>query len=75
MGSDKTGGNAAYIGFGTMGFVYTINGGYDYTKGGPNYTTYNVTTVFGGTLNLDLLLVSFHPTCDDDQQFFGFQKR
>jgi hypothetical protein len=46
-----TGGNAAYIGNGTVNFVYTINGGMVTTKGGSNYRS-KVTTVFGGTLNL-----------------------
>jgi hypothetical protein len=50
-GVDKTGGNAAYIGFGTVSLVYNINGGMITTKGGPNYRS-KVTTVFGGTLNL-----------------------
>ena len=46
-----TGGNAAYLGNGTVNFVYTINGGMVTTKGGSNYRA-KVTTVFGGTLNL-----------------------
>ena len=47
----KIGGNAAYVGNGTVNFIYTINGGMIDTRGGPNYRT-KVTTVFGGTLNL-----------------------
>lgn len=46
-----TGGNAAYLGGGTVNFVYTINGGMVTTKGGSNYRS-KVTTIFGGTLNL-----------------------
>lgn len=46
-----TGGNAAYIGVGTVNFIYTINGGMIDVIGGPNYRS-KVTTVFGGTLNL-----------------------
>jgi hypothetical protein len=46
-----TGGNAAYLGMGTVNFIYTINGGMVTTKGGSNYRS-KVTTVFGGTLNL-----------------------
>jgi len=45
------GGNSAYLGMGTVNFVYTINGGMVTTKGGSNYRS-KVTTVFGGTLNL-----------------------
>ncbi|MEJ0082844.1 MAG: T9SS type A sorting domain-containing protein [Puia sp.] len=46
-----TGGNAAYLGNGTVNFIYTINGGMVTTKGGSNYRS-KVTTIFGGTLNL-----------------------
>ncbi len=46
-----TGGNAAYLGLGTVNFSYTINGGMIGTRGGPNYAA-KVTTIFGGTLNL-----------------------
>jgi hypothetical protein len=50
-GISTTGGNAAYIGMGTVNFVYSINGGMITLDGGSNYNS-SVTTVIGGTLNL-----------------------
>ncbi len=50
-GTASTGGNSAYLGTGTVPFVYTINGGMISTQGGPNYTA-TVHTIYGGTLNL-----------------------
>ncbi len=50
-GFGSTGGNAAYIGVGTVNFTYTINGGMITLDGGSNYNS-SVTTVIGGTLKL-----------------------
>jgi hypothetical protein len=50
-GIATTGGNAAYIGVGTVNFVYNINGGMITLDGGSNYNA-SVTTVIGGTLKL-----------------------
>jgi hypothetical protein len=50
-GIGTAGGNAAYLGLGTVNFVYSINGGLITLDGGSNYNS-SVTTVIGGTLNL-----------------------
>jgi hypothetical protein len=50
-GIATTGGNAAYIGLGTVNFAYSINGGMITLDGGSNYNS-SVTTVIGGTLKL-----------------------
>jgi Secretion system C-terminal sorting domain len=50
-GIATTGGNAAYLGLGTVNFAYSINGGMITLDGGSNYNS-SVTTVIGGTLKL-----------------------
>lgn len=50
-GMASTGGNAAYLGLGTVNFTYNINGGMITLDGGSNYRS-SVTTTIGGTLNL-----------------------
>jgi Secretion system C-terminal sorting domain len=50
-GFASTGGNAAYLGMGTVNFIYSINGGMITLDGGSNYNS-SVTTVIGGTLKL-----------------------
>jgi hypothetical protein len=50
-GFGSAGGNAAYLGMGTVGFAYTINGGLITLKGGSNFNS-SITTVIGGTLKL-----------------------
>jgi hypothetical protein len=50
-GIGNTGGNAAYLGLGTVNFSYSINGGMITLDGGSNYNS-SVTTVIGGTLKL-----------------------
>ena len=50
-GIGTTGGNAAYLGVGTVNFTYNINGGMITLDGGSNYNA-SVTTVIGGTLKL-----------------------
>jgi hypothetical protein len=50
-GIGMAGGNAAYLGLGTVNFAYSINGGMITLDGGSNYNS-SVTTVIGGTLNL-----------------------
>src|SRR5450432_1450614 len=50
-GFASTGGNAAYLGVGTVNFIYSINGGMITLDGGSNYNS-SVTTVIGGTLHL-----------------------
>jgi hypothetical protein len=50
-GISNTGGNAAYIGMGTVSFIYSINGGMITLDGGSNYNS-SVTTVIGGILML-----------------------
>src|SRR5450432_165202 len=50
-GSGSTGGNAAYLGLGTIPFTYSINGGMITQDGGSNYKS-GVSTTIGGTLKL-----------------------
>jgi hypothetical protein len=50
-GFGSAGGNAAYLGTGTVNFVYDVNGGMITIQGGSNYKS-SVTTVIGGTLHL-----------------------
>ena len=50
-GFASTGGNAAYIGVGSVNFTYSINGGMITLDGGSNYNA-SVTTVIGGKLKL-----------------------
>jgi hypothetical protein len=50
-GFGSTGGNAAYLGNGTVNFTYAINGGMITLDGGSNYNS-SVTTVIGGVMKL-----------------------
>jgi hypothetical protein len=50
-GVGSTGGNAAYLGLGTVNFTYAINGGLITLDGGSNYNS-SVTTVIGGIMKL-----------------------
>jgi hypothetical protein len=50
-GVGTTGGNAAYLGVGTVNFAYSINGGMITLDGGSNYNS-SVTTVIGGVMKL-----------------------
>ncbi len=50
-GFASAGGNAAYLGTGTVNFTYDVNGGMITIQGGSNYKS-SVTTVIGGILNL-----------------------
>ena len=50
-GVDNTGGNAAYLGLGTVNFSYTVNGGMITLDGGSNYRS-AVTTIIGGIMKL-----------------------
>jgi hypothetical protein len=68
-----TGGNAAYLGLGTVPFFYTINGGMVDTKGGPNYRA-KVTTIFGGTLNLTYYWCPAIILAYDISDFTAFKK-
>ncbi|HTL07707.1 MAG TPA: choice-of-anchor E domain-containing protein [Chitinophagaceae bacterium] len=45
------GGNAAYLGTGTVNYVYAINGGMITQDGGSNYNS-SVSTTIGGTISL-----------------------
>ncbi len=50
-GVGSTGGNAAYLGLGTVNFTYAINGGLITLDGGSNYNS-SITTVIGGIMKL-----------------------
>jgi hypothetical protein len=50
-GAGSTGGNAAYVGVGTINVTYAINGGMVTLDGGSNYNS-SVTTVIGGIIRL-----------------------
>jgi len=51
FGVDKTGGNPAYLGVGTVNFSYKITGGMIAKKGSTNYSSL-ITTVIGGIMKL-----------------------
>jgi len=50
-GGANIGGNAAYLGLGTVNFTYAINGGMITQDGGSNYNA-SVSTTIGGTISL-----------------------
>jgi hypothetical protein len=50
-GFATAGGNAAYLGLGTVNFNYDVNGGMITIQGGSNYKS-SVTTVIGGIMHL-----------------------
>ncbi|HSZ32605.1 MAG TPA: T9SS type A sorting domain-containing protein [Puia sp.] len=50
-GFGSAGGNAAYLGTGTVNFTYDVNGGMITIQGGSNYKS-SVTTVIGGIMHL-----------------------
>ena len=50
-GTGATGGNAAYLGLGTVDFTYKINGGMIALDGGLNYKS-GISTTIGGTIAL-----------------------
>lgn len=50
-GTAQTGGNAAYIGLGTVDFTYKVNGGVIALDGGLNYNS-SISTDIGGTIAL-----------------------
>jgi hypothetical protein len=72
-GIGNAGGNAAYLGLGTVNFAYSINGGMITLDGGSNYNS-SVTTVIGGTLNLTYYWCPTIPLGAEISNFSVFKK-
>jgi hypothetical protein len=72
-GVANTGGNAAYLGLGTVNFTYNINGGMITLDGGSNYRS-SVTTTIGGTLNLTYYWCPAIPLGSTIKSFTVFKK-
>ncbi len=72
-GFGSAGGNAAYLGTGTVNFVYDVNGGMITVQGGSNYKS-SVTTVIGGTLHLTYYWCPTVPLGTAITNFSAFKK-
>ncbi len=72
-GLATTGGNAGYLGVGTVNLTYTITGGMIPLDGGSNYN-FSVTTVIGGTLNLTYYWCPATPLGANISNFSAFKK-
>ena len=72
-GSGTTGGNAAYIGLGTLGLVYTVSGGLITLDGGANDTT-TIVTIIRGTLNLTYFWCPSIPLASTISNFSAYKK-
>ncbi|MBS1596637.1 MAG: choice-of-anchor E domain-containing protein [Bacteroidetes bacterium] len=72
-GTGATGGNASYIGVGSVGIVYTVSGGLITLDGGANDTTTIVTTIWG-TLNLTYYWCPSIPLATSISNFSAFKK-
>ncbi|MFI5153867.1 MAG: choice-of-anchor E domain-containing protein [Chitinophagales bacterium] len=69
----QTGGNAAYIGMGTVDFTYKINGGLIALDGGLNYLA-SVTTTIAGTFNLTYYWCPSNPLATSITYFSAIKK-
>ncbi|GAC1448930.1 MAG: hypothetical protein NVSMB7_10810 [Chitinophagaceae bacterium] len=72
-GSGATGGNAAYLGTGTVPFTYAINGGMITQDGGSNYKS-SVSTTIGGTMSLTYYYCPMSLLATSLQNFSAFKK-
>jgi hypothetical protein len=72
-GRGSTGGNAAFIGNGTLPFVFSINGGMITLDGGSNYKS-GVTTTIGGTMKLTYYYCPMAILASSLQNFSAFKK-
>jgi hypothetical protein len=72
-GSGSTGGNAAYLGLGTVPFTYAINGGMITEDGGSNYKS-SVSTTIGGTLSLLYYYCPLSLLATELQNFSAYKK-
>jgi hypothetical protein len=71
-GVGSTGGNAAYLGLGTVNFSYLVNGGMITLDGGSNYRS-AVTTVIGGILHLTYYWCATTPLGSTITNFSAFK--
>ena len=69
----QTGGNAAYIGNGTVDFIYKLTGGMIALDGGLNYLA-SVTTVIAGTFNLTYYWCPSNPLATSITYFSAIKK-
>ena len=72
-GSASTGGNAAYVGTGTVPIVFSINGGMITLDGGSNYKS-GVSTTIGGTMKLTYYYCPMALLSTSLQNFAAFKK-
>ncbi len=72
-GVGNAGGNAAYLGMGTVNFAYAINGGMITLDGGSNYNS-SVTTVIGGIMKLTYYWCPTIPLGTAITNFSAFKK-
>ena len=73
IGSASTGGNAAYLGSGTVNFAYAINGGMITLDGGSNYKS-SVSTTIGGTLSLTYYYCPLALLATNMQNFSAYKR-
>ena len=67
------GGNAAYIGLGTVNFAYTVNGGMITLDGGANYNA-SIASTLGGTLELTYYWCPMSLLASGLQHFSAYKK-
>lgn len=72
-GAASTGGNAAYLGTGTVPFTYAINGGMITQDGGSNYKS-AVSTTIGGTLSLTYYYCPLSLLASNLENFSAYKK-
>ena len=73
IGTGSTGGNAAYLGTGTVPFTFAINGGMITQDGGSNYKS-SVSTTIGGTMSLTYYYCPLTLLATNLQNFSAFKK-
>jgi hypothetical protein len=72
-GTASTGGNAAYVGTGTVPFTFAVNGGMVTLDGGANYISH-VSTTIGGTMKLTYYYCPMVLLSTNLQNFSAFKK-
>jgi Secretion system C-terminal sorting domain len=72
-GAATTGGNAAYLGTGTVNITYAVNGGMITQDGGSNYKS-SVSTTIGGTMRLTYQYCPLAVLAASLQNFSAYKK-
>ncbi len=73
VGTGSTSGNSAYLGTGTVPFVFSINGGMITLDGGSNYKS-GVSTTIGGTMSLTYYYCPLATLASNLQNFSAYKK-